>query len=139
MCAAKVVFTDAGPNTIVGLSKQAEGVSFDASKAVAALVPAYSHLLQSLKDLGVPEVQMHEPILTTHRADSLKANFSSTYAELSKAGLPIDLVTYYDDVGAAYPWLVQLPVQVCPSPLPLFNPAIAVLIPFMFFITHASV
>ena len=61
-------------------------------------------------------MQVHEPILTTHRADALKANFQSTYEQLSKVGLPIDLVTYYDDVGAAYPWVVQLPVQV---PLPL--------------------
>jgi len=100
-----------GPNTIVGLSKQAEGVTLDASKAIASLLPAYTQLLQTLKGLGVPEVQIHEPILTTHRADSLKANFSSTYAELAKAGLAIDLVTYYDDIGAAYPWVVQLPVQ----------------------------
>lgn len=106
-------FRGAGPNTIVGLSKQAEGVSFDASQAVAALLPAYSQLLQSLKALGVPEVQVHEPILTTHRAESLKSDFGATYGQLAKAGLPIDLVTYYDDVGEAYPWVVQLPVQVC--------------------------
>ena len=34
----------AGPNTVVGLSKQAEGVTLDASKAVAALLPAYTQL-----------------------------------------------------------------------------------------------
>lgn len=26
-------------------------------------------------------------------------------------GVPLNLVTYYDDMGAAYPWAVQLPVQ----------------------------
>ena len=113
----ELLFIDAGPNTVVGLSKQAEGVSLDASKAVAALLPAYTQLLETLKGLGVPEVQFHEPILTTHRADALKGNFQSTYEQLSKAGLPIDLVTYYDDVGAAYPWVVQLPVQVLFLPL----------------------
>ena len=67
----------AGPNTIVGLSKQPEGSSFNASKAVAALVPAYIDLLKALKELGVPEVQVHEPILTTHVADSLKVQPST--------------------------------------------------------------
>ena len=43
---------------MVGLSKQAEGVSLDASKAVAALLPAYTQLLETLKGLGVPEVQV---------------------------------------------------------------------------------
>ena len=102
---------------MVGLSKQPEGTTIDASKAVAALVPAYVELLTTLKGLGVPEVQIHEPILTTHRADALKANFTSSFTELSKVGLAIDLVTYYDDVGASYPWVVTLPVQVCCSPL----------------------
>lgn len=102
----------AGPNTIVGLSKQPEGASFDASKIVAALTPAYVDLLKTLKSLGVPEIQIHEPILATLFADSLKADFTATYKELAQVGLPIDLVTYYDDVGAAYPWVVALPVQV---------------------------
>ena len=116
---------DAGPNTLVGLSKQPEGSSFDAATAVAALVPAYTQLLTELKSLGVPEVQIHEPILTTHRADALQSNFKSSFAELSKVGLPIDLVTYYDDVGAAYPWVITLPVQVTtyfiPSLIKLFS------------------
>ena len=106
---------NAGPNTLVGLSKQPEGSSIDAATAVAAFVPAYTQLLSELKSLGVPEVQIHEPILTTHRADALQANFKSSFTELSKVGLPIDLVTYYDDVGAAYPWVITLPVQVIAS------------------------
>lgn len=104
----------------MGLSKQTEGASFNASKAVAALVPAYTQLLHSLKGLGVPEVQIHEPVLTTHKANTLKADFESSFSQLAAVGLPIDLVTYYDDVGVAYPWVVQLPVQVrctCCSPL----------------------
>ena len=54
----RLLLIDAGPNTVVGLSKQAEGVSLDASKAVAALLPAYTQLLETLKGLGVPEVQV---------------------------------------------------------------------------------
>lgn len=106
----------AGPNTMVGLSKQPEGVDLNSAAVVSALVPAYTDLLEKLKALGVPEVQIHEPILTTHRADALKGNFESSFAELNKVGLPIDLVTYYDDVGAAFPWVITLPVQVPPPP-----------------------
>lgn len=35
---------------------------------------------------------MHEPILTTTDAAKLKAEFESSYAELSKVGVPINLV-----------------------------------------------
>ena len=98
----------------MGLSKQQEGVSFDASKAVKALLPAYVDLFKSLKDLGVPEVQVHEPILTIHKAGQLQSDFEATYSEFSKLGLAIDLVTYYDDIGDTYSWVTKLPVQVCP-------------------------
>ena len=42
--------------------------------------------------MGVPEAQLHEPILATTDAAKLKAEFTSTYGELSKVGLPINLV-----------------------------------------------
>lgn len=112
----------AGPNTIVGLSKQQEGVSFNASKAVQNLLPAYVDLLKSLKNLGVPEVQIHEPILTTHTADKLQSDFEATYKEFSKIGLPIDLVTYYDDIGSTFSWVTKLPVQVSISQKQTFHP-----------------
>ena len=38
------------------------------------------------------QVQMHEPILTTTDAAKLKAEFESSYAELSKVGVPLSLV-----------------------------------------------
>lgn len=31
--------------------------------------------------------------------------------ELVSVGLSINLVTYYDDIGETYPWVVKLPVQ----------------------------
>ncbi|DBB12610.1 TPA: hypothetical protein ACH3X3_005396 [Trebouxia sp. C0006] len=97
-----------GPNTLVGLSKK-EGVS--RSDMVKRLLPAYSQVLKELKSLGVPEVQIHEPILTIADAASLESDFATTFAEFEKSGLYINLVTYYDDIGAAYPWTVKLPVQ----------------------------
>ena len=58
------------------------------------------------------QVQVHEPILVTPDSSSLKSAVEHTFAELSKAGVPINLVTFYDDLGSNYEWVVKLPV--CP-------------------------
>ena len=99
-----------GPNTLVGLAKPVEGTTLDKSAAVAALVPHYEAVLKELKALGVPEVQMHEPILTHQAAGALRADFEASYEKLAAVGIPLNLVTYYDDIGDAYSWAVQLPV-----------------------------
>ena len=94
----------AGPNTLVGLAKK-EGIS--RTDLVKRLLPAYSQVLKELKALGVPEVQIHEPILTVADADELESDFNLTYAEFAKTGLFINLVTYYDDIGSTYQWVVK--------------------------------
>lgn len=94
----------AGPNTLIGLAKK-DGIK--SSELVKRLLPAYSQILKELKSLGVTEVQIHEPILTIADAASLESDFKTTFAELEKSGLFINLVTYYDDIGAAYPWTVK--------------------------------
>jgi len=82
----------AGPNTLVGLAKPADAESpFKRAEAVAALLPAYEAVLKELAGLGVPEVQLHEPILTHSEAASLKADFEATYKALSAVGVPINL------------------------------------------------
>ena len=96
--------TFAGPNTLVGLAKK-EGIK--STELVKRLLPAYSQVLKELKSLGVTEVQIHEPILTIPDAASLQSDFEATFAEFEKSGLFINLVTYYDDIGAAYPWTVK--------------------------------
>ena len=72
-------------------------------------------MLVRLQELGVPEVQVHEPVLTLSHAAGLKDDFQKTFDAFASAGVPINLVTSYDDIGAAYEWAVKLPVQV---PLP---------------------
>lgn len=74
------------------------------------LLPAYAQLLRQLQQMGVPEVQIHEPSLATDAGAASQAVYESTYKALAAVGCPIDLVTYYDDLGAAYPWAVNLPV-----------------------------
>jgi 5-methyltetrahydropteroyltriglutamate--homocysteine methyltransferase len=77
----------------VGLAKPADAESpFKRSAAVEALLPAYEAVLKELAGLGVPEVQLHEPILTHSDAASLKADFEATYKALAAIGVPINLV-----------------------------------------------
>eukprot|EP00884_Botryococcus_braunii_P016286 jgi/Botrbrau1/3340/Bobra.0048s0035.1 len=105
-----------GPNTLVGLAKPSGDAPLDKSAAIQALVPSYVKLLKELKALGIPEVQIHEPILTAADSASFKADFEAVYAALAVVGVPINLVTYYDDIGESYSWVVGLPVQVCECP-----------------------
>jgi hypothetical protein len=74
------------------------------------LLPTYGQLLRQLQALGVPEVQLHEPSLATDAGAAARDVYEAAYASLAAVGCPIDLVTYYDDLGAAYPWAVNLPV-----------------------------
>lgn len=60
----------------------------------------------------MPEVQIQEPVLTMSHAANLEADFRKTFDALAAVGVPLHLVTMYDDISNAYPWVVQLPVQV---------------------------
>ena len=97
-----------GPLTLLRLARL-QG-SFD--EVLAALLPLYSSLLEQLQALGVAEVQLHEPGLMLADVQEHKEHYLSAYATLSQTGLPINLVTYFDDLGAAFPWVVTLPVAV---------------------------
>ena len=47
---------------------------------------------------------MHEPILTTTDAAKLKSEFESSYAELSKVGVPLSLVSALPGSLCLYPF-----------------------------------
>ena len=96
-----------GPVTLLRLAR----VQGSFSDVLAALLPLYQDLLGQLKGLGVQEVQMHEPALVLGDAQKHRQHYSSTYETLAQAGLPINLVTFFDDLGAAYPWVAALPVD----------------------------
>ncbi len=96
-----------GPVTLLRLARL-EG-DFDA--ALAALLPRYAALLDALQALGVAEVQLHEPALVQGDA-ALRAPLEKALAALAEVGVPLNLVTFFDDVGDAYPWLVRLPAEV---------------------------
>jgi len=103
---ARTVPVILGPVTLLRLAR----LSVDFGGMVSALLPLYRELLDVLKALGVTEVQFHEPALVLGDAAELRPHVETAYAVLAGAGLPINLVTYFDDLGENYPWIVALPV-----------------------------
>ncbi|MEO0014239.1 MAG: hypothetical protein RLZZ535_2628 [Cyanobacteriota bacterium] len=95
------------PVTLLHLSRL-EGV--DLGTLLSLLLPLYTSLLTELKVLGIKEVQLHEPALVLGDAPSLKEHLQTVYGELAEVGLDINLVTYFDDLGETYPWVMELPV-----------------------------
>ena len=96
-----------GPVTLISLSR----FSGDAGEAVTVLVPVYADLLRRLAAMGVDEVQLHEPILVRSGADALREHIELVADRLSGLGVALNLVTYFDDLGEAFPWVTQLPVD----------------------------
>ncbi|MBF2079903.1 MAG: 5-methyltetrahydropteroyltriglutamate--homocysteine S-methyltransferase [Synechococcales cyanobacterium T60_A2020_003] len=94
------------PVTLLKLSRL-EGDFVD---HLSKLLPLYCELLTQLKSLGITEVQVHEPILVTSSAADLKEAIATTYTQLAQMGVPIHLITYFDDLGVTYPWVMELPV-----------------------------
>lgn len=96
-----------GPITLLRLSR----LHLDWEEAISQLRDRYVTLLDELKKLGVREVQLHEPALVVGDAINFQASYQSVYATLAGVGLPINLVTYFDDLGQTYPWVIDLPVS----------------------------
>ncbi|MBE7384480.1 MAG: 5-methyltetrahydropteroyltriglutamate--homocysteine S-methyltransferase [Leptolyngbya sp. SIO1E4] len=94
------------PVTLLSLSRRSGEFTTDLAK----LLPLYRALLEQLKTLGISEVQIHDPILVTSSAGSLQNAVEQTYEQLAAVGIPIHLVTYFDDLGDSYRWITQLPV-----------------------------
>ncbi|MEM9509382.1 MAG: 5-methyltetrahydropteroyltriglutamate--homocysteine S-methyltransferase [Cyanobacteria bacterium P01_E01_bin.35] len=95
------------PVTLLRLSRLS-GVEL--GEFLGLLLPLYRSLLTELKTLGIDEIQIHEPALVLGDAPSLKEHFQTVYSELATVGLDINLVTYFDDLGETYPWVIELPV-----------------------------
>lgn len=80
-----------GPMTLLRLSR----LEVPISQVMAQLSDHYVALLIELKNLGIAEVQMHEPALVLGDAANWKNAFESTYHALAQVGLPLHLVTGY--------------------------------------------
>ena len=105
---ARVAPVVLGPVTLLRLAR----LSVDFGDMLSALLPLYRQLLDGLKALDVTEVQFHEPALVLGDAAALRPHVEKTYAELAEVGVPLNLVTYFDDLGESYSWIVALPVDV---------------------------
>lgn len=76
------------------------------------LAPIYEELLKKLDRAGFAEVQMHEPALVFAQSSEQEQRYRSAYARLSGAGPRLNLVSYFDDLGDAFGWVVDLPVDI---------------------------
>jgi methionine synthase (B12-independent) (EC 2.1.1.14) len=94
------------PVTLLCLSR----VEGDWQEHLHRLLPLYAELLKQLAACGITEVQFHEPILVTSQAGAVREAVVTTYTQLAAVGVPIHVMTYFDDLGDAYPWVVALPV-----------------------------
>jgi 5-methyltetrahydropteroyltriglutamate--homocysteine methyltransferase len=71
-----------GPLTLVRLSR----LALNLEQAVSCLLDRYLVLLSELKNLGVVEVQIHEPALVLGDANNFKELYQSTYDSLHRVG-----------------------------------------------------
>ena len=95
------------PCTLLRLSK----LEVDIKQAISVLTPLYINLLTELKSLGISEVQIHEPALVLGDANNWQEYYQTVYNSLSNVGIPLNLVTYFDDLGENYGWVMNLPVN----------------------------
>ncbi|QIZ70657.1 5-methyltetrahydropteroyltriglutamate--homocysteine S-methyltransferase [Oxynema aestuarii] len=94
------------PVTLLHLSRRKGKFEDDLAK----LLPLYVDLLEQLKDLGITQVQLHDPIGVKSGVPDLQTAMTETYSRLTEVGLRIHLVSYFDDLGENYGWVTQLPV-----------------------------
>jgi 5-methyltetrahydropteroyltriglutamate--homocysteine methyltransferase len=96
-----------GPITLLSLAHLEQPLE----QVLEQLLSLYEELLSELAKSDFQEVQMHEPRLVLDQASDLEKAYRSTYERLSASGPSINLVTFFDDLGEAYPWVVDLPVS----------------------------
>jgi len=96
-----------GPLTFLRLAR----LKIETREALSRLLPAYLELIRRIRDLGssISEVQLHEPALALPQADEDRSLYELAYGQLARAGLPIQLITYFDDLGESFAWASRLP------------------------------
>jgi len=105
----KVVPIIFGPCTLVNIAKILDGS--DPATIVRSLLPKYVECLKMLAALGVQEVQVHDPVLVKSGiAAQWKPIFEEAYKAMSQAGIPLNLVTYFDDLEESWSFVCELPV-----------------------------
>jgi 5-methyltetrahydropteroyltriglutamate--homocysteine methyltransferase len=98
-----------GPLSYLWLGKE-KGEEFDRFDLLENLLPAYTHLLQALADVGATWVQIDEPILVLDLPAKWQRAFESVYNRLQHKQLQILLATYFGTLGENLSTAVNLPV-----------------------------
>jgi len=72
------------------------------------LIPIYKNLLLKLAKLGISEIQIHEPSLVFDD-ENLLPFFQKVYPEVLPNGVNVNLVSFFEDVGAKnYKWMISV-------------------------------
>ncbi|PZP85226.1 MAG: 5-methyltetrahydropteroyltriglutamate--homocysteine S-methyltransferase [Azospirillum brasilense] len=82
-----------GPVSYLSLGKSRDGS--DALALLPKLLPVYAQLLAQFKEAGAEWVQIDEPFLALDLSDAQKTAYKAAFAELNKAGLKLQLTTYF--------------------------------------------
>ncbi|KKK13175.1 hypothetical protein P175DRAFT_0471578 [Aspergillus ochraceoroseus IBT 24754] len=90
-----------GPVSFLTLAKADRGQSVDPITKIGELLPVYVELLTKLKQAGVEDVQIDEPVLVFDLPPKSKAAFKPVYEKLGSLGAQaprIVLATYFGDI-----------------------------------------
>src|SRR6266704_2688381 len=98
-----------GPLTLLHIGKIKAGPSHKLDLLPRAVL-AYQRLLASIKALGIPWVQIDEPILGLDLEERWLAAFRPTYEALAPSSPKILLATYFESVAEHAAMLKSLPV-----------------------------
>ncbi|KAL2867934.1 5-methyltetrahydropteroyltriglutamate--homocysteine S-methyltransferase [Aspergillus lucknowensis] len=90
-----------GPVSFLTLAKADRGQSVDPISKIDELLPVYVELLSKLKEAGVEDVQIDEPVLVFDLTPKSKAAFKPVYEKLGSLGAQaprLVLATYFGDI-----------------------------------------
>ncbi|WP_343730429.1 5-methyltetrahydropteroyltriglutamate--homocysteine S-methyltransferase [Duganella sp.] len=99
-----------GPLTFLWLGKARGADHFDRLSLLEQLLPVYSQVLDRLKAMGVPWVQIDEPILGLDLPPAWRSAFENSYWQLNQVGVPLLLATYFSSLEENLSLACRLPV-----------------------------
>lgn len=97
-----------GPLSFLWLGRESAG--FDRLALIGQLLPVYGAILDRLKQLGVPWVQIDEPILGLDLPNAWRSAFEAAYWQLNQVGVPLLLATYFSPLEENLSLTCRLPV-----------------------------
>ncbi|WWD05939.1 5-methyltetrahydropteroyltriglutamate-homocysteine S-methyltransferase [Kwoniella europaea PYCC6329] len=102
-----------GPITYLSLVRAGRDApaDFEPLSLLDKLIPVYKELLTQLKEAGVEEVQIDEPILVLDKAEQQGDLFKKTYEALAPVAPKITITTAYGRVGKSIEFLKDLPIH----------------------------